>query len=93
MPRLGLAEGDRVRVCLPAGAWRSGSSCGKGCGPGRSTKAYGQGHSAYGRVAATDYVKQIPRGGNNNEMLPADYERLSGATARHGGLPGSRSPR
>ncbi len=30
--------------------------------------------------------KRIPRGGNNNLILPAEYERLSGSTARHGGV-------
>ena len=30
--------------------------------------------------------QQIPRGGNNNTILPPEYERLSGSTARHGGV-------
>ncbi len=56
----------------------------EGVRPGTATKAYGQGHSAYGRIAARDVVKRIPRGGSNNDILPADYERLSGSSARHG---------
>ena len=49
-------------------------------------KCYGQGHWAYGRVAACDFEQGIPRGGNNNEIIPVEWERASGATARHGGL-------
>ena len=32
----------------------------------------------------------MPRGGNNNEILVDDYDRLSGATARNGGFTGVR---
>ena len=53
--------------------------------PGTVAKCFGQGHWAYGRVAAADFAKRIPRGGNNNQILPAEYDRLSGSTARHGG--------
>ena len=35
-------------------------SCGKGA-PGTIAKCYGQGHWAYGRVAAKDYAKAQPR--------------------------------
>ena len=82
--RLGLAEGDRVRVASPTGAMEVRVRLWEGVRPGTATKAFGQGHSAYGRVAATDYVKKVPRGGSNNDILPADYERLSGSSARHG---------
>jgi hypothetical protein len=53
-------------------------------------KCYGQGHWAYGRVATKDFAKAIPLGGNNNEILVDDYDRLSGATARNGGFTGVR---
>ena len=46
--------------------------------PGTVAKCYGQGHWAYGRVAAKDYAKATPRGGNNNDILVDDYDRLSG---------------
>ena len=55
-----------------------------GVRPGTVSKCYGQGHSAYGRVAARDFAARLPRGGNNNDIMPADYERLSGSSARHG---------
>jgi hypothetical protein len=37
---------------------------------------------------AKDYAKATPLGGNNNEILVDDYDRLSGATARNGGFTG-----
>jgi hypothetical protein len=62
----------------------------EGIRPGTVTKSFGQGHWAYGRVAAQDYAKALPRGGNNNEILVDDYDRLSGSTARNGGFTGVR---
>ena len=62
----------------------------EGLRPGTVAKCYGQGHWAYGRVAAQDYAKAVPRGGNNNEILVDDYDRLSGSTARNGGFTGVR---
>ena len=47
--------------------------------PGTVAKCYGQGHWSYGRVATSEFGK-APRGGNNNDILPADYDRLSGST-------------
>jgi anaerobic selenocysteine-containing dehydrogenase len=60
----------------------------EGVRPGNATKAYGQGHWAYGKVASKDYRKHIARGGNNNTIMPDDYERLSGSTVRNGGFTG-----
>lgn len=61
----------------------------EGVRPGTVTKCYGQGHWAYGRVAAKNYARRR-RHGNNNEILVDDYDRLSGATARNGGFTGVR---
>ena len=41
---------------------------------------------ATGGTKAT--AKGTPNGGNNNEILVDDYDRLSGATARNGGFTG-----
>jgi hypothetical protein len=41
-------------------------------------------------VATKDFAKAIPLGGNNNEVLVDDYDRLSGSTARNGGFTGVR---
>ncbi len=84
--RLGLRNGVRVRVKSPVGSILVKLKLWEGVRPGTVTKCYGQGHWAYGHVAALDFQKRIPRGGNNNTILPAEYERLSGSTARHGGV-------
>lgn len=82
--KLGIQEGDTVKVSSPVGRIEVKARLWEGLRPGTVTKCYGQGHWAYGRVASKDYHKQLPRGGNNNEIMPADYERLSGSSTRHG---------
>ncbi len=87
--KLGLKTGDTVKVTSPAGAMVTKLKLWEGVRPGTVTKCYGQGHWAYGRVAAAkDYAKAQARGGNNNDILVDDYDRLSGATARNGGFTG-----
>jgi anaerobic selenocysteine-containing dehydrogenase len=88
--RLGLKTGDKVTVASVQGAITVTLKLWEGVRPGTVAKCYGQGHWAYGRVAAKDYAKAIPHGGNNNEILVDDYDRLSGATARNGGFTGVR---
>ncbi len=87
--RLGLQSGDTVKITSPAGAIVTRLKLWEGVRPGTVTKCYGQGHWAYGRVAASEYGKTA-RGGNNNDILVDDYDRLSGATARNGGFVGVR---
>ncbi|MHC4937993.1 MAG: molybdopterin-dependent oxidoreductase [Planctomycetota bacterium] len=84
--KLGIDEGDRVVVTSPTGSFVVTAKPWEGVGPGVVTKCFGQGHWAYGRVAADDYAKAKPRGINNNEIIPAEYDRLSGSTARNGGF-------
>jgi anaerobic selenocysteine-containing dehydrogenase len=88
--KLGLKTGDTVRVTSPAGSIVTQLRLWEGVRPGTVAKCYGQGHWAYGRIAAKDYAKALPNGGNNNEILVDDYDRLSGATARNGGFTGVR---
>ena len=88
--KLGLKTGDSVKITSPVGSIVTQVRLWEGIRPGTVTKTYGQGHWAYGRVAAQDYGKAVPRGGNNNEILVDDYDRLSGATARNGGFTGVR---
>ncbi len=83
--KLGFKTGDTVVVESPTGKITVTLKLWEGVRPGTVAKCFGQGHWAYGRVAAADFANHIPRGGNNNEILPAEYERLSGSTARHGG--------
>jgi anaerobic selenocysteine-containing dehydrogenase len=84
---LGLKDGDAVKLTSTNGSITTKAKLWEGVRPGTIAKCYGQGHWAYGRVAAKEYGK-TPRGSNNNDLLPDDYDRLSGATARNGGFTG-----
>lgn len=86
--KLGLKTGDMVKVSSPTGAITVKLKLWEGVRPGTVAKCYGQGHWAYGRVATGKYGLAATRGGNNNEILVDDYDRLSGATARNGGFTG-----
>jgi len=86
--KLGIRNGDTIRLTSTTGSIVTKALLWEGVRPGTVAKCYGQGHWAYGRVAAKDYAKAQPRGGNNNELLVDDYDRLSGATARNGGFTG-----
>ena len=81
--RLGIKSGDRVRLISPTGQVECIAKVWEGTRPGTIAKAYGQGHWAYGRIAAKEFGR-APRGGNNNEIIPADYDRLSGSSAFYG---------
>lgn len=86
--KLGIKTGDTVRLTSTTGSIVTTAKLWEGIRPGTVAKCFGQGHWAYGRVAAKDYAKAQPRGGNNNELMPDDYDRLSGSTARNGGFTG-----
>lgn len=86
--KLGIKTGDTVRLTSTTASIIVKAKLWEGVRPGTVAKCYGQGHWAYGRVAAKDYAKAKPRGGNNNELLVDDYDRLSGSTARNGGFTG-----
>ena len=88
--RLGIKDGDDVRVTSPVASIEVKARLWEGVRPGTVAKCFGQGHWAYGRTAAGDYDTHKPRGGNNNELIPADVDRLSGSTARNGGVAGVR---
>jgi anaerobic selenocysteine-containing dehydrogenase len=88
--KLGLKTGDSVRITSPAGSIVTQLRLWEGVRPGTVAKCYGQGHWAFGRVAAKDYAKALANGANNNEILVDDYDRLSGSTARNGGFTGVR---
>ncbi len=81
--KLGIRTGDRIKLVSPTGELECKAKLWEGTRPGTIAKCYGQGHWAYGKVAAKDFGK-VPRGGNNNDIIPADYDRLSGATAFYG---------
>ncbi|UCE19329.1 MAG: molybdopterin-dependent oxidoreductase [Gemmatimonadota bacterium] len=81
--RLGVKTGDRIRLLSPTGELECTAKLWEGTRPGTIAKCYGQGHWAYGEIAASEFGK-VPRGGNNNDIIPADYERLSGSSAFFG---------
>lgn len=85
--KLGIKDGDTIRLTSVNGTITCKARLWEGVRPGTVAKSYGQGHWAYGRVAAKEYGK-TPRGGNNNELMPSDFDRLSGSTARNGGFTG-----
>ena len=82
--KLGLKDGDKIKITSMQGSINSEVKLWEGTRPGVVIKCYGQGHWAYGRVGSEVFGSK-PRGGNNNDIQAPDYERLSGATTRHGG--------
>ena len=76
-----ISDGDKIKVTSPVGSIECTAKLWEGVPPGAVAKTYGQGHWHYGRVASNDFKQVQPRGGNNNDIIPADYERLSGSTA------------
>lgn len=86
MDRCGFSNGDTVRITSEQGSIVTHVKAWEGTRPGVVVKCYGQGHWAYGHIAAANFEQGIPRGGNNNELIPCAWERITAATARHGGL-------
>ena len=85
--RLGLGDGDAVRVTSPTGSIVTTLATWSALRPGTVQKNYGQGHWAFGRNAAEVFsmgTGQEARGANSNDLIPADFERLSGSTAFYG---------
>ncbi|MFO7643806.1 MAG: molybdopterin-dependent oxidoreductase [Desulfosarcina sp.] len=81
--KLGIQSGDRIRVSSATGSLVCTAKLWEGVRPGTVAKCYGQGHWAYGRLASKTFGKE-PRGGNNNDIIPAQYEALSGSSAYYG---------
>lgn len=86
--KLGISEGDMVKVSSVIGSLKVRARLWEGVRPGCVAKCYGQGHHAMGRVAAKDFAKAEPRGANFNLIMPEDYDRITGSTARNGGFTG-----
>lgn len=81
--KLGLKDGDPIRLISETDEITCVAKMWEGVRPGTIAKCFGQGHWAYGRIAAKAFGK-TPRGGNNNYIIPADYDRLSGSSAYYG---------
>ncbi len=85
--RLGLQDGEIVRVTSPTGSIETTLKTWIALRPGTVHKNFGQGHWAFGRNAAevfTTTTGQVARGGNNNDIIQAEFERLSGSTVYYG---------
>lgn len=81
--RLGVKDGDKIRLTTPIGNIVTTAALWEGCMPGTVAKCFGQGHWAYGRYASKVFGQE-PHGANNNDIIPADNDRLSGSTAFYG---------
>ena len=86
--KLGVKTGDMVKLTSQTGSITVKAKLWEGVRAGTVAKCFGQGHWAYGRVATKNFAKAQPRGGNNNDLMPDDYERMTGSTARNGGFTG-----
>ncbi|MFC6752696.1 molybdopterin-dependent oxidoreductase [Halorubrum tibetense] len=80
---LGLEDGDEIVIRSPAGEIESEVKRWEGVRPGTVTKTWGQGHWAYGQVASEEFGEEA-RGGSNNEIIGAEYDRLSGSSVFYG---------
>lgn len=78
--KYGIENGDKIKLISPVDEIECTAKIWEGNKPGTISKCYGQGHWAYGRIAAKKYGK-TPRGGSNNKIIPAEYDRLSGSSA------------
>jgi len=87
---LNLKEGDVVTLHSEVGSIKTTLHIWPGIPQGVITKTFGQGHWAYGKVASKDFWAAEAHGANNNDILPEEYDRLSGSSARNGGFFGVR---
>ena len=81
--KLGIKDGDKVRLTTTTDSITCEAKAWEGVRPGTLAKAFGQGHWAYGRHSSAEFGK-TPRGGNNNLLIPTDYDRLSGSSVFYG---------
>ncbi|ABR47207.1 molybdopterin oxidoreductase [Alkaliphilus metalliredigens QYMF] len=82
--KLGLQDGELVKVTSPTGEMTTTLKTWVALRPGTVQKNFGQGHWAMGHVAAEDFEGRVARGANSNDMIPSEFERLSGSTAYYG---------
>ena len=80
---LGIKSGDPIKLSSVTGSLSCTAKLWEGVRPGTIAKCFGQGHWAYGQLASKEFGK-TPRGGSSNDIIPAQYEALSGASAYYG---------
>ncbi|MFC6720102.1 molybdopterin-dependent oxidoreductase [Halobacteriaceae archaeon SHR40] len=83
--RLDIEDGDEIRLVSPVDEITCTAKVWEGTQPGTVVKTYGQGHWAYGDVASEEFGSE-PKGGNNNRLHVADYDRLSGSSVTYGSM-------
>ncbi len=83
--KMRIKDGDAIKISSVSGSGECVAHLWEGVRPGTVSKSYGQGHWAYGNIAAADFDKAVARGVNNNTIIPWALERLSGSNARNGG--------
>ena len=81
--KINIKNGDQIKVSSPTGSLVCTAKLWEGVRPGTVAKCYGQGHWVYGRLASKKFGKEA-RGGSSNDIIPAQYEALSGASAYYG---------
>jgi len=80
---LGIKSGDQIKLISVTGSLSCTAKLWEGVRPGTIAKCYGQGHWAYGQLASKEFGR-VPRGGSSNDIIPAQYEALSGSSAYYG---------
>ena len=81
--RLGIKTGDDIRLTSESASVTCKAGVWEGVRPGCVVKAFGMGHWAYGRNVSREFGTTAI-GGNNNELIPRDYDRLSGSSVFFG---------
>ncbi|MDZ7842760.1 MAG: molybdopterin-dependent oxidoreductase [Gammaproteobacteria bacterium] len=81
--KLGIRNGDDIRITSETGSITCKASVWEGVRPGCVIKSFGMGHWAYGRHVSREFGKTAI-GGNNNELIPRDFDRLSGSSVFYG---------
>jgi len=79
----GIEDGDEIVISSPAGEIETTARLWEGIRPGTVAKTWGQGHWAYGQRASEEMGEEA-KGGHNNLVIGAEYDRLSGSSVFYG---------
>ncbi len=77
--KYGISDGDKVRLTTIAGTNECTAVLFEGVRPGTVAKTFCFGHWAYGRYSSEEFGR-AQRGSNNNNLIPVDYDRLTGSS-------------
>ncbi len=79
----GIEDGDEIVINSPVGEIETVAALFEGIRPGTVAKTWGQGHWAYGQRASEEMGEEA-KGGHNNRIIGAEYDRLSGSSVFYG---------